>query len=335
MEIQKKLFGVLDDGRKIHKFELSAGNIKLCVSEFGASWTDLFVPDKNGSKDNILLGFSTLSEYAASGGPFFGGTMGRFANRIGRSSFVIDGETYRLSANEGENCLHGGYRGFDKKAWIGSEYCGKDGVFVRLLYSSCDGEEGFPGIAHVAVTYGVHESNKISADYEVRVSKRCPINITNHSYFNLNGISSNGSDKNVSSILDHKLKLNAHFYLPLNEQQLPTGEIKNVHFSKFDFLKLRNIAEEYDNCFVIDGEKGALKECAYAYCVSSGRFMRVYTTQEGMQVYTGNNLKKPHTGFCIETQNFPDAPNHPDFPSSIYGDGKEYSEHSVFEFGVI
>ncbi|GMO35308.1 MAG: galactose mutarotase [Termitinemataceae bacterium] len=338
MQIDKKLFGTLACGTNVFEFQLTAGEIKLCILELGAAWRALFVKDKNNHVDDLLLGFDSVQEYAKPGGPFFGGTIGRYANRIAGSSFIIDDVRYSITCNEDRNCLHGGILGFDKRLWKGSGYKKDDGVFVRFEYTSSDNEEGFPGIANAVVTYGVNKKNQITACYHVRVNKKCPVNITNHAYYNLNA-------HNNGSILDHKLKLNSSYYLPVNDRQIPSGEIKSAAGTCFDFLQTRPIQNEYDHCFVVEGVAGTLRDCAVIYAPQNGRFLKVATTAPGVQFYTGNSLDKVcgkggavyerNAGFCIETQNFPDAPNQAHFPSAIYSPDKDYHEETVFEFSVV
>ncbi|GMO27957.1 MAG: galactose mutarotase [Termitinemataceae bacterium] len=342
LKIKKELFGVLSSGEKVYLFVLQAGDIKLCISEYGAAWTSLFLPDLCGNIDDIILGYSTLQAYTQKN-PFFGATIGRYANRIGGSSFVIDGIKYKVTNNEGNNCLHSGLHGFDKKLWRGIAYKNGDAVCAQFTYESPDGEEGFPGVLNAAVTYSVTQSNQIIADYKASVSKKSPINLTNHAYYNLSG-------QGRGTILDHKIKLYASRYVPVDSSQIPCGNLQNVKDTQFDFTEQKEISffknwgANYDHCLVVDGEIGTLRPAAEVLDTLSGRFMKVSTTQPGLQFFTSGGMPEisgkdgsvygRHSGFCLETQNFPDAPNKENFPNSIFGDGKDYSEKSVFSFGL-
>jgi aldose 1-epimerase len=348
LNIGKKQFGTLSDGREVFLFTLEAGDLRFSVSEFGAAWTSLVVPSRKGSAD-ILLGFSTLEGYIHNG-PSFGVTVGRFANRIGGAAFKLGGKEYGLYKNDGNNTLHGGRVGFSKKLWKGDGYTGRGGVFVRFELNSPDGDEGYPGNLRAAVTYGLTGSSEITALYEAEVDEDCPVNLTNHAYFNLAG-------EGCGTIMTHEVMIYASRYLEIDEALIPTGKLLPVSGTPFDFthskpvcLRYKDacggkpdaVGTGYDHCFVLDGyteNDRKLAPCAEVRH-SSGRRLTVSTTQPGLQFYSGNFLTGipgkagsvygKNAGFCLETQHFPDSPNKTGFPSTIFGPGRNYREESVF-----
>ncbi|MCL2128305.1 MAG: galactose mutarotase, partial [Treponema sp.] len=271
--------------------------------------------------------------------------------RIGGCCFSLDGEKYRLDDNSGGVTLHGGWRAFDKMLWKSEAYEENDGVFVSFELDSPDGHCGFPGNLKAAVSYGLTKSNEIIAIYEAKADAPTPVNLTNHAYFNFKGEGS-------GDILSHEVCLFSSSYIEVDERQIPTGRLIPVRDSPFDFRErkpvFRDMAaayggsggasapEGYDHCFTVDGDQGKLRPCAEVYEKSSALTMKVFTTQPGVQFYTGNNLTgipgkagsvyAKHTGFCLETQHFPDSPNRKDFPSCIFGPGRDYNEKSVFSF---
>jgi aldose 1-epimerase len=311
--------------------------LTLSLTNFGAAWTSLIVPSRKGAAD-VLLGFSGVNGYL-NNGPFLGVTVGRFANRIKGASFTIDGVTYRLEATDGQNTLHSGRRGFDKLLWKAEEYEDGGGVYVRFELDSPDGEGGFPGNLKAVVTYGLTKSNELTADYRARVDRQCPVNLTNHAYFNLAG-------EGQGSILYHEILLYSSTYVEVDRHNIPTGRIVPAE-GAFDFRTRRRINSKqrffkgYDHCFVVDGEIGKLRPCAEVYEHDTGRFMKVSTTQPGVQFYTGNHLNiegkygsryVKHSGLCLETQHFPDTPNQAAFPSCTAGPDNDYHEKAVFSF---
>jgi aldose 1-epimerase len=343
MKIDKKNFGVLSNGKKVKLWTLSAGDLKLSLTNFGAAWTSLFVPSRESVKDDVLLGYSSLEGYLHNE-PFIGVTVGRFANRIKNAAFSLNGKTYALQANDGKNSLHSGPCGFDKLLWKSEAYEENKGVYVRFEIESPDGDCGFPGKLKAVVTYGLTESNEIICDYYAKVDKPCPVNLTNHAYFNLAG-------EGKGSILSHNVLLYSSSYVQVDKNRIPTGKLLPVDNTDFDFKTRRKICSNvsflkpfkgYDHCFAIDGEQGKLRSCAEIYEPDSGRSMKVFTTQPGVQFYTGNLLKKvkgkqgsvygKHSGLCLETQHYPDTPNQNSFPSCIAGPGKDYHEKAVFAF---
>jgi aldose 1-epimerase len=340
MKINKKTFGVLSNGKKVHLYTLNAGDLTLSLSGFGATWTSLLVPARNGAQTDVLLGFSDFGAYA-NNGPYLGVTVGRFANRIGGCGFSLDGKKYRLDDNDNGNTLHSGRRGFAQRLWKADAYEKSGGVYVRFELDSPDGDGGFPGNLQAVVTYGLTKSNEIVAVYEAKADAPTPVNFTNHAYFNLAG---EGAD----SLLSHEICLYSSSYVEVGDKLIPTGRLLPVRDSAFDFRNrkpmLQDRPEGYDHCFTIDGDPGKLRPCAEVFETTSGRTMKVFTTQPGVQFYTGNMLPGipgkagsvygKQAGFCLETQHFPDSPNQSDFPSCIFGPNREYHEKAVFIFEV-
>ena len=346
MKISKKTFGILSNGKKVHLYTLKAGELSLSLSTLGATWTSLIVPSRHRGKDDVLLGYSSFDGYAHN--KFFGVTVGRFANRIGGAKFSLGGMDYSLAKNDGENSLHGGRVPFSGRVWKAEAYEEQDGVFVRFELKSPDGEEGYPGNLWATVSYGLTISNEIVADYQAKVDLPCPVNLTNHSYFNLAG---EGRGLNVFST---EVKLFSSSYVEIDGSLIPTGIISPVENTPMDFrirkpigkdieaLKNSNAPWGYDHCFVIDGQGGKLRPFAEVYDPFSLRSIRGFTTQPGVQFYTGNHVSKmqgkmgsvydAHGSFCLETQHFPDSPNRPEFPSVIFGPDRDYNEKAVFAF---
>jgi aldose 1-epimerase len=341
MKISKKTFGILSNGKRIRLYTLKAGDISLSLSTFGATWTSIMVPSKKGPLEDLVLGYSAFAPYAYNK-PFFGATVGRFANRIGGARFSLDGEVYNLYKNDGPNSLHGGRRGFDKRLWKAEAYEEKDGVFVRFELDSPDGDEGYPGKLKAVVSYGLTKSNEIIANYEASSGGLTPVNLTNHVYFNLAGEGS-------GDILSHELTLFSSSYIEVDSNLIPTGRLTPVQNTPFDFRSRKTVKKDikeagggYDHCFSVDGDIGKLRPAAEVFEETSGRTLKVFTTQPGIQFYTGNFLDGiigkagsvygKHAGFCLETQHFPDSPNRPEFPQAIFGPGKYYHEKAVFAF---
>ncbi|QQO08226.1 aldose epimerase family protein [Breznakiella homolactica] len=342
MKISKKTFGMLASGRKVHLYTLKAGDLQLTVTDFGAHLVSLFVPSRRRPREDVLLGYATLEGYTTRNIPYMGATVGRFANRIAGGSFSLNGNVYNLYKNNGENTLHGGRRGFDKLPWKAESYEEKDGIYVRFELESPDGNEGFPGNLKAVVSYGLTKSNELIADYHAKVDTLCPVNLTNHAYFNLAG-EGNGD------ILSHEVTLHASRYIGVNSKLIPTGDLLPVQGGPFDFTAAKPVSRDieaagggYDHCFAVDGEEGTLRPCAEVHDPKSGRTMKLLCTNPGVQFYTGNFLDdvagKPgsvygrHAGFCLETQYFPDSPNQPEFPSCIFGPSRNFHEKSLFSF---
>jgi aldose 1-epimerase len=303
------------------------------------------VPSRNGVKDDVLLGYSGL-EGCLNNQPFLGVTVGRFANRIKDAAFTLNDKKYSLLANDGRNNLHSGPRGFDKLLWKSEAYEESEGVYVRFELESPDGDCGFPGRLKAVVSYGLTKSNEIFANYHVKVDKPCPVNLTNHAYFNLAG-------EGKGNILSHEVLLYSSSYVEVDRHAIPTGRLVPVKGTFFDFTQRRRIDADfgwfkgkgYDHCFVVDGEYGKLRPCAEVIEPDSGRIMKVFTTQPGVQFYTGNHLNNvagkqgsryvKHSGFCLETQHFPDTPNQKGFPSCTAGPENDYEEKAVFAFNLV
>jgi aldose 1-epimerase len=352
MKISKKTFGILSNGKKVQLYILNAGDMRFCLTNLGAAWTSLFLPSRRGGKADVLLGFSGL-DGCLHNSPYFGATVGRFANRIGGAAFTLNGKAYSLEQNDGGNTLHGGFRAFDKLLWKSEAYEESEGVFVRFELESPDGDGGFPGNLKAVVSYGLTKSNKIIANYEARSDAPTPINLTNHAYFNLAGEGS-------GSILSHEVCLHSSSYVEIDERYIATGRLLPVRDTPFDFRIPKPVKrdmkaeyggsggpdapEGYDHCFTVDGDPGKLRPCAEVFEPGSGRTMKVFTTQPGVQFYTGNMLTgtagkagsvyTKHTGFCLETEHFPDSPNQAGFPACVFGPGNDYHEKAVFAFDV-
>jgi aldose 1-epimerase len=341
MKVVRKTFGMLSNGQKVHLYTLKAGDLSLSVSTLGAAWTSLVVPSRKTGKEDVLLGFSTLAGYTGAN-PYMGATIGRVGNRIGSGVFSLGGVAYRLFKNDGGHSLHGGFRGFDKRVWKAEAYQERDGIFVRFELESPDGDEGYPGKLKTAVSYGLSKASDLIADYEAKVDAPCPVNLTNHSYFNLAG-------EGKGDILSHELTLYSSSYVEVGGSLIPTGKLLPVKDGPFDFRARKPVSRDlaaagggYDHCFAVDGEPDKLRPCAEVFEASSGRTMKVSATQPGVQFYTGNFLAglpgklgsvyNKHYGFCLETQHFPDSPNHPEFPSTVFGPDRDYHEQAVFSF---
>jgi aldose 1-epimerase len=346
--IEKKDFGKTPDGTPVDLYVLTnASGMKAKVMTYGAILTELDVPDKNGRVGDVVLGFDELKGYLA-GHPYFGATVGRVANRVAKGKFTLDGKEYKLAVNNGPNALHGGLKGFDKVVWKAEPVQVADGVAVKFTYLSPDGEEGYPGNLSVAVTYTLTNQNELKIDYTATTDKATPVNLSNHSYFNLTGTAS-------GHILGHVLMLAADRYTPVDATLIPTGEIKPVKGTPLDFTsptgigaridQLQGEPRGYDHNFVLNSEGKSLALAARVYDPKTGRVMEMYTTEPGVQFYTGNFLDgkvkgkgglayQKHHGFCLEAQHFPDSVNHPNFPSVILRPGKTYTQTTVYKFSV-
>jgi aldose 1-epimerase len=302
--------------------------------------------------DDILLGYSSLGPYTRKGF-YFGATIGRFGNRIGKAVFTLNGKQYKLYNNDNGNCLHGGRQGFDRKVWDAMPWENDEGAFVTLSRISPDGEEGFPGNCTAKVTYGVTKDNKMILDYAAELDADCPVNFTNHSYYNLSGEGAGGED----GVFHHEAKIYASGVVDVDKDLIPTGKINPVKNGAFDFTDWKEISKDaktaaggpngmagYDHCWALDGEYGTLRPAAEVRDPLSRRCMKVCTTQPGIQFYTGNFLTGaegkngsvygPHAGFALETQHFPDAPNQKAFLSPVFGPNKPYHERTEITFGV-
>ncbi len=347
-------FGRLPDGRPVELFTLANSHgVEARVMTYGAIVTILRTPDRAGHLDDIVLGFDSLADYLKSS-PYFGAVVGRYANRIANGQFTLDGATYHLARNNGPNSLHGGLRGFDKVLWVAERFQDESGSGVRLRYTSPDGDEGYPGNLAVRVTYTLTPRDELIVDYEATTDKATPINLSQHTYWNLHG-------GGKGDILDHQLTLDASAFTPVDSTLSPTGEIVSLAGTPFDFRTATSIGARiaqpnvqlrygrgYDHNWVLDGvgSTGDLKHAARVVDPVSGRTLDISSAEPGIQFYSGNFLDGTITGkggrvyghraaLCLETQHFPDSPNHPNFPSTILRPGETYRSRTVFAFGVV
>lgn len=353
MSITRGVFGVMPNGNAVHGFTLTNRHgLGVKAIEYGAIIQSLRTPGRTGRFADIVLGFDDLAGYLGEH-PYFGAVVGRYANRIARGRFTLDGRTYRLAVNDPPNALHGGVRGFDKALWRGEIGGAEATPHVTFRYTSPDGEEGYPGTVHATVTYALTDDDRLVVDFEATADAATPLNLTQHSYFNLGGEGS-------GDILTHVLTLDADRFTPIDPTLIPTGELAPVAGTPFDFRtptpigsridepdpQLRN-GKGYDHNFVLNRaphERGPSR-AAYVVDPSSGRTLEVMTTEPGLQFYSGNLLdgrvvgKRRHAyphrlGFCLEPQHFPDSPNKPQFPSTILRPGQAYRSRTEFAFGV-
>jgi aldose 1-epimerase len=351
-KIKKLPFGKMPDGAPIHLYVLTNKNgMQASITNFGARLVSLKVPDRNGKLADVVLGYSSVAGYLKDTA-YFGAIVGRYANRIAKGRFKLNGVTYKLPINNGVNSLHGGPKGFENLVWQARELTNSKDPAIELTLTSPDGDEGYPGTMHVRVIYTLTEQNAVRIQYRATTDKPTIINLTNHSYFNLDG-QGNGN------ILDTVLMINADKYTPTDKTQIPTGKIVSVKGTPFDFLKPTPIgarinekneqlkmAGGYDHNWVINRDhKTGLVLAARAYSPKSGRVLSVYTTEPGVQFYSGNFLDgtlvgkggkvyKYRYGFTLETQHYPDAPNHPNFPSTVLKPGQVYRQTTVFKFST-
>jgi aldose 1-epimerase len=330
------------DGKKVSLYTLTNGSgTQVSITNYGGIVTSWLVPDRSGKLGNIVLGFNDLQGYLNEP-PYFGALVGRYGNRIANGKFTLNGKTYTLATNNGKNALHGGKKGFDKVVWDATPAAGTT-PSLTLKYLSKDGEEGYPGNLNVTVKYTLTDANELEIEYTAQTDKATPVNLTNHSYFNLTGDPAN-------TILDHTLQIDADRYTPVDETLIPTGELKPVAGTPFDFrqphkigARIRQVDGGYDHNFVLNGGKTALRRVATLSDSLSGRTLEVHTEEPGLQFYSGNfldgSVKTPdgrpinkHAALCLETQHFPNSPNQPAFPSTILQPGATY--HTVTKYKV-
>jgi aldose 1-epimerase len=311
------------------------------ITEYGATLTELWVPDRNGKLTDVVLGYDNLGSYEAAGF-YLGAVLGRVANRISNARFTLDGKTYSLAANRAPNHIHGGVRGFDKRVWTGVA----SGNRVTFTYVSPDGEEGYPGTMHVSVAYTLTDANELHLDYLATTDKPTPINLTNHSFFNLAG---------SGTVLDHVLMINANRYTATNAALLPTGELASVLGGPLDFTKAHRIGERieemraasngYDHNFALNRAGSSPSLAARVEEPTSGRVLEIWTTEPGIQFFTGNRFDGSfpgvggvkydrHAGFALEPQHFPDAINHPEFPSVVLRPGSTFHSTTIYKFST-
>jgi aldose 1-epimerase len=348
--VTKESFGKTSTGENIDLYTLrNTRGMETKITNFGGIVVSLTAPDRNGTFADVVLGFSDLDNYQKQG-PYFGAIIGRYANRIAKGRFKLNGVEHKLAVNNGENHLHGGIKAFDKVVWTGKETKTAAGPAVTLSYLSKDGEEGYPGNLRVTVVYTLTNNNELKIAYTATTDKDTVINLTHHSYFNLLG---EGND----TILNHQLTINGNRFLPTDAGSIPTGELRSVKGTPFDFLTPNTIgarieqADEqlklgkgYDHTWIINGRAGTLRHAATVYEQSTGRMMQVWTTEPGMQFYTGNfldgtltgksgKLYPRRSGFCLETQHYPDSPNQPSFPTTTLKKGATFRSTTIYKFG--
>lgn len=349
--IEKSLFGTTVEGIDVIKYKLSnRQGMEISIINYGGIITSWTAKDKNGVYEDIVLGYNELSEYEKET-PYFGAIIGRYGNRIAKGKFSIDGKEYTLAVNNGENHLHGGMKGFDKVVWDAETRLTDSSVSLILTYLSKDMEEGYPGNLEVEVIYTLNNEDELSVIYKATTDKATVINLTQHSYFNLSANFNN-------TILNHELILNSDSYLPVDKTLIPTGEFRDVTNTPFDFRTSKTIGQQideedpqlkngfgYDHCWVINEQDKGIRFVASAFEPQSRRFLEVFSDEPGIQFYSGNFLDGTlpsknngtyefRSGFCLETQHFPDSPNHKNFPSVILRPEEEYNSQTIFKLTV-
>ena len=349
--LAKAPFGKTAEGTAVDLYTLTnAHGLEAKITNYGGIVVSLKVPDRHGRLDDVVLGFDQLDDYLK-GHPYFGALVGRYGNRIAKGKFTLNGKTYTLATNNGPNALHGGLKGFDKGVWQAKEAEGKDGPALELTYASKDGEEGYPGNLTVKVVYTLTNKDELRVDYAATTDQDTVVNLTQHSYFNLAGAGS-------QDILEHRMMLNAEKFTPVDSTLIPTGELRGVKGTPFDFTSPTAIGarisqdEEqirfgkgYDHNFVLKGGGGSLELAARVTEPTTGRILEAYTTEPGVQFYAGNFLDgtnigkggkvyKFRYGFCLEAQHFPDSPNQPAFPSTVLKPGQKYQQTTVYRFSA-
>lgn len=342
--VSEKPFGQFE-GKPVTEYTLSnTSGMQVSIINYGGAISKLIVPDKNGQPGDVVFGFENLEGFLQKTNPYFGGLIGRYGNRIAKARFTMDGQTYMLPANNGENSLHGGEKGFDKVYWNIEKMSGDSSL--KLTYKSPDGEQGYPGNLDVTVLYTLSAANELKIEYSAVTDKPTPVNLTSHAYFNLSA----GAD---STILGHELMLKAAEYTPVDEALIPTGKLEAVKGGAMDFNNPKPIGRDitqvkggYDHNWVLNRTGPGLELAASLYHPGSGRFMEVFTTEPGIQFYSGNFLDGTltntkgqtkyglHGALCLETQHFPDGPNQPAFPSTLLKPGETYQHTCIYKFSV-
>ncbi|NUQ23243.1 MAG: galactose mutarotase [Saprospiraceae bacterium] len=348
--IAKTQFGITPDGEEVDKYTLkNKQGMQVDVITYGGIITSWTAPDKNGNYANVVLGYDSLAQYIRSN-PYFGALIGRYGNRIAKGKFSIDGNNYTLETNDGQNHLHGGVKGFDKVVWTAAEQPTDKGVALKLTYVSQDGEGGYPGTLTSTVVYHLTDDNTLEVSYVATTDKKTIVNLTQHAYFNLSG-------DFTKNILDHELTIDADQYLPVDATLIPTGELRPVNNTAFDFRQAKSIGKDieqkdeqltkgkgYDHCWVLN-KQGSFRKVSTAYHPATGRYLEIFTDEPGLQFYCGNfldgTLPAPgggtyahRTGFCLETQHYPDSPNQKSFPSVILAPGEQYATKTTFKFST-
>ncbi len=345
--MKREQFQKIVDGKSVDLFVLSNKNgLKAAITNYGAKIVSLLVPDKNGVMTDVVLGHDSTDAYLKSPEAYFGGICGRFANRIAKGQFTLDGQMYQLAVNNGPNALHGGLKGFNAVVWDVKQM---DTQTIELTYLSKDGEEGYPGNLNVQMTYKLTDDNALQIDYKATTDKATIINVTNHSFFNLSGAGD-------ASVLDHLLQINADAYLPTDESSIPFGKPEKVEGTPMDFRDFHTIGERidvdfqqlnwgkgYDHTYILNKKGSELSLCAKAVSPKTGIAMEAYTTEPGVQLYTGNWLSDDYvakngqrypmrSAFCLETQHFPDSANKPDYPSVVLRPDEVFTSQTVYKF---
>jgi aldose 1-epimerase len=352
LSVTKEPFGKMKDGREASLFTLTNNNgMQAKVTNYGGIIVSIIVPDKNGKMGDVVLGYDSLNQYINHNNVYFGCLVGRYANRIAKGKFTLEGVEYTLATNNAPNHLHGGLVGFDKVLWQAKEVKQANSVGVELTYVSKDGEEGYPGEVTTTVIYSLGDDNALKIDYSATTNKTTIINLTNHAYFNL-------TDGGTSDILSHELMINADRFTPTDPTAIPTGELRPVAGTPMDFTTPKPIGKDinsdyeqvqwglgFDHNWVLNNVDGTLKLAARAYDPQSGRVLEVLTTEPGIQFYSGNFLngmnvgkgkvayQKRH-GFCLEAQHYPDSPNKPEFPNVVLQSGQKYTQVTAYKFST-
>lgn len=341
MQIEKHLFGTTPEGKEVFLFTLkNSSGMEVDIITYGAIIRAIRVPDRKNESGDVVLGFDTLEEYLGEH-PYFGAMVGRVCNRVGKSRFELEGKVFKLSANEGDNQLHGGLKGFDKQVWTADSRKSPDQVSLLLGYESADGEEGYPGTLMVEVEYALNDQNELIISCRAKTDKATHVNLTNHSYYNLNACE--------GTIYDHELMIDADRMTELDRESIPTGKILPVESTPYDFRLSTHVGERigsvepgYDINYVLAMEPRELTRVAAVKDPLSGRCMEVLTTLPGVQLYTSNHVNgirgkggkvyEKHCALCLETQFFPDSPNQGSFPSTVLKPGEEYAAHTMYRF---
>jgi len=349
MTFRSEKYGEMPSKGDVTCFTLSNTNgMTVKLTDYGGIVISIIVPDRDGNMEDVVLGYDSLADYLKDN-PYFGCIVGRYGNRLANGKFILDGKEYSLAVNNDKNHLHGGIKGFDKVVWDHQQVRTDRGIGIKFLYTSKDGEEGYPGNLTCTVTYTLTDENELKIDYEATTDKKTVLNLTHHSYFNLAG-HGNGN------ILDHKLMLNADRFTPVDDTLIPTGELRPVKGTPMDFSKSMVIGDRideddeqlkygrgYDHNWVFAKCDGTLRLQGEVYEPKTGRVMEVHTTEPGVQFYSGNFLDGSNIGkqgkvyqhrygFCLETQHFPDSPNHPEFPTTVLEPGQMYKHTTIYKF---
>ena len=351
VNVNKEFFGKTSDGANVDQYTLKNSNgMEVSVISFGGIITSLKAKDRDGKNEDVVLGFDNLGDYENKS-PYFGALIGRYGNRIKEGKFSLDGVEYKLAKNNGENHLHGGLKGFDKVIWDVEVEVNKSSASLMLRYTSMDKEEGYPGNLGVKVTYTLTNEDELKVRYEAETDKKTIVNLTQHSYFNLSA----GLRKDI---LGHEITIDADYFLPVDMTLIPTGEIREVGQTPFDFREFKVVGDDidlddtqitygngYDHCWVLNNQDEGVRFVASAYDPLSGRLLEVFSDQPGIQFYSGNFLDGTlqskeggnyefRSGFCLETQHYPNSPNQENFPSVILNPGEKYNTETIFKFSA-